>query len=328
MNILNFLKILSAGGVTFVIWLVMLTAYSPEEPVKEAEADIAAFGFAPESQQKRFINAVQKLGFEKPRRYNWNGNDVWFSTTKTSEEPRQALERIQRTLVEEKVNDVSFDKPYPQDVITKENYVDVANERMPYLQEMLGGGMAPIASTDDGFTLVGNSPKSKSKRHHDLLRDLRDGLRDDPKSLFGQMRYIDGMRESGGTRMTAVWTAEPFNTDKALNKGTDLNVNTAVPICAGCKRISRMVGEEGRYDATTVDAGFRDPKDVHRFYHQALTGRGWATSHSSVYLEARRLSLGERGKLLASYQREGEFLTLTIFRNETGGTTATVVQSP
>jgi hypothetical protein len=104
---------LTVGSVAAIGWgFVALNA--PDENgeteigVQESQADIASFDFTPTTSTQRFQKALDALGHETPRVYDYNGNTVMFSTNIIRGDMRKMFDMYMTEFANQGVNPSVF----------------------------------------------------------------------------------------------------------------------------------------------------------------------------------------------------------------------------
>ena len=77
----------------------VIATFGGDDTVADAEADILALDWLPQSKHQRFVDTLRREGMSQPRSYDWNGNQVFFSTKTTDDSPFQVLRRLQDKFV-------------------------------------------------------------------------------------------------------------------------------------------------------------------------------------------------------------------------------------
>ena len=337
------LKIIVAGATIFAIGLGMVVL-QPEvdEPVSTADADIAAFTFGPKSQQQMFIDTLKQEGMEEPRAYDHNGNKMFFSTTTTTETPRQVLERFQRGFVENGLNRTVHLRPWGElemdkfiqaqktsDTVELKRQATQNETRMLQMNDFVGG-MMPVMVDDSRVIMTGATTENRADDWMDYFKELTTkraetprGERHDPSKAIDAMRYLEAFREGSKTRIIAVWSDEDYEAGKLADIGEDLNVNPDLPSCPGCKRLYNIEGEtESDYSTAAYSASGHSVDQVVSFYDRVLVSKGWRLSPTAHVLDAAESAGMKRrteGTLL-QYNRGAEFLTLVAWPGDNGAT--------
>lgn len=334
----NLSKLGVAGATIAAIGWGILTLNTPEEPVREAEADVWMMDFAPRAQQEKFVETLMVEGLEEPRRYNLNGNEMFFSTTTTDETPSEVLQRFQRAFVETGVNKhVHMRRPKTMQSPSKDDSSaerakrkKEAEQKLLYYDDFFGGGIVPTSVSNDHVMMAGMESEGEADDALDFVAEVIDRSKSDGDfnlhKNVGNMRFVDAYREgSGKTRITAVWSTEDYEIAKLADEGEDLNVDPERPACVGCTRLYRFEGsgEEEDYDSIAFNAARRSPRSVIQEYRDTLGARGWKPAPSSVIMaNARRSGLMPNYKgQLVSFSRGAQFLTLMTYPDSKTGDT-------
>lgn len=319
------------GATIFMIWLVFLVVGSAG-PVQDASADIFTFSFSPKSQKDRFEESLKKHNFGKVRGYDWNGNQLYFSSMVTRDDPVQVLERMQRTFVETGVNQHAHRQAFPGLDGIMSNSQQVAEEagdaHMRWSDDFFGGGVVPIGVLSDHVVMAGAESRGKASNAFDFIREQMSADGSMMDTVRG-MRFVEAFRENGQTRVHAIWSDDELDLRKlhADQSGYD----PEVPACIGCNRLMRLGGQGAERDyVTTIFEGQRSPTEMIRFYDQSLLARGWVRSDRDKLLDrAEEIGLMPRFEARTStWSRGTEFLSVMAFPDENGTTQVKVVQSP
>lgn len=334
----SLLKVGAAGATIFgIAWGMMVLQPQPSEPVATAEADIAFFNFGPKSDQQKFVDSLLAEGLEKPRAYDHNGNKLFFSTTTTSDSPRQVLERMQRRFVETGLNDaVHLSPPAPVPVDLRSADLDdprvraalEANNgpRKKWMNDYLGG-VVPTHVDDHSVMMAGATSIEGSEDGMAFAREVltarKDGTLEDLGQAVKAMRYVDAVREgSGKTRITAIWSDEEYDVEKIANiaePGEELGVDPEIPVCPGCERLMHMRGEtEKDYGNHAFRAPGHAVDQSIGFYRASLPGRGWKLSEATGVMKRAQLQglMPPMGAQMLNFSRGGEFLTVVAWEQD------------
>lgn len=341
-------KIGAAGATIFGIgWAIMVLQPTADEPVATADADISFLNFAPKSDQQKFVDSLLAEGMEKPRSYDHNGNKLFFSTTTTSESPRQVLERLQRRFVETGLNkhvhmappppvplaveDIDIDDPAVRKILEENNI-----PRKKWMDDYLGG-VVPTGVSKDGFVMAGTTSNEESDDGEAFAKEVlaakKSGAIKDLGQAVKAMRYVDAVREGNGkTRVTAIWSDEEYDVEKMANiaePGEELGIDPEIPVCPGCKRLMHMRGEtEKEYANHAFQAPGHAAEQALGFYKQSLPSKGWAQSEAMDVMKRAQLIglMPPLGAQMLSFTRGGEFLTVVAWEHD-GKTSVHVARS-
>lgn len=337
------LKLAGAGATVFTIALGM-TVLQPtiDEPVKTAQADIAMFNFAPKSQQQRFVASLKRAGLEKPRAYDHNGNKLFFSTTTTTESPREVLERMQRTFVEEGVNDAVHLSPMTMfntdallDAVDRNDRVALHQQSRAVTETAAAvsdyiGGVVPIMVDPTRVVMVGASTNDGADTPEEWLQEVVKGYAAKPPQAkfnlaaeVNAMRYVEAFVEGRATRVVAVWSDENYDPRKIVDVGEDLNVDLEIPACPGCSRLYNIDGEsEADYSTTAYTSPSNSVEQMVSFYDRSLAAKGWQLSPNADALEV----FEQHGikphfdARMMQYSRGEEFITVIAWPDHYGAT--------
>jgi len=336
-------KLALAGLTILAIAMAMLT-FGPDQTVKSAEADILSFDFAPKTNTQKFQDSLSELGMDKPRKYDWNGNKMYFSTMVTDDEPLEVLYKFQKKF---------YDKGLNKEIYSgRSKAVDArgrhASELTPAEQkqsvEHMGdlytkhgnfftGGIVPHVVDRDYVSMSGMDSKSGAKQPMEFLKEVMDRKSPRLSDSVGAARVVEAFRESGRTRVTATWTDDEVDFSKFRNASTsgETGGSATVPACMGCERMMRFEGEsEKGYVSHAFQSKTQTKLDVIKFYNRALTNRGWLVSPATIAMqeaEHQGMRTPSNAELL-SFTRDKEFLTLLIYTDDEGRTITKVMESP
>lgn len=117
---------------------------TPTIGVQETNADIFTTTFAEPTNTQKFTEALDRLGHEKPRTYDYNGNTVFFSTNFVRKAPPEVLREYQLEFVNQGVN---------PEVFSLDNLTSERRARME--DASLEGGIIPWEVSNGHFTMGG-----------------------------------------------------------------------------------------------------------------------------------------------------------------------------
>ena len=329
-----------AGATICAIGWAFLT-FGPEGEVQESQADIHDLALlAPLDNTQRFVKALDNLGHEKPRIYNYNGTQVYFSTRASDKKPRALIREYQEAFVEEGVNEKVYDVRVDLDALAAKGEDAIQKEADARVKAMLNGEVQVIYH-DDNRVIMASALLDRSKAPPTKVTPKQDGTAEldfDFKEVFTAHRYIEAtwhpVRKE--TVVTASWGDESFDIEKTLptsqqdpttrmqNAATDLDV----PSCLGCERVTRFATDAN--DKPYVFQVFDSPQNkdqVADFYRKAMTGRGWQESKHAKHLENFSFEHAdevEGGKVL-QFKRGIQNVTLTIHPSETGSSVSAIL---
>lgn len=295
--LLNVAKIGLAGAtITAVAAAILILSPSKEVvQVQESQADIALLDLAPESNTQRFAAALDKLGHEPLRVYNFNGNEVYFSSATSSKRPEELMRDYQDEFVRQGINERAYNaKDIPAAKLSKID-PDTADEaqgkiwrnQMDVHEAMLSGQIVPLYVSDKGFVLNG-AILDGAKDRDALTRIYKESAESQQSRPFASIlkgyRNIEAEwnEETRTTDVTAVWTDERYDARRLLAKedgGTDEGRagDPLVPVCLGCEQVTSIAGsgvEEGYHQQ--VMTSNHSVSHVADFYTRTLPSRGWS----------------------------------------------------
>lgn len=329
-----------AGATIFAIGWGFLT-FGPEGEVKESQADIGDLTLmAPLDNTQRFVKALDNLGHEKPRIYNYNGTQVYFSTRASPKKPRELIKEYQEAFVEEGVNKKVYDVRVDFDALAAQGEDAIKKEADARVRAMLEGEVQ-VLYHDDNRVVMGSALIDRSKAKPEFSEGKEDGTLDVDfqfKEVFKAHRYIEAtwhpVRQE--SFVTASWGDEDFDIKKTLptsqqdpetraeNNSTDL----IVPTCLGCERLTRFATDAN--DKPYVFQIFKSSQDqdqVEQFYRKAMLGRGWQETKHAKHLADFSFNNGqevEDGKIL-QFKKGRQNVTLTVHPEPTGSTVSAIL---
>jgi len=336
--ITTFAKLAFTGATVFAIGWIGLTVGDTKTGVKEAQADIWSLDFAPKSRQQRFVETLMDEGMEKPRAYDFNGNQMFFSTATTNESPVQVLRRFQDGFVRHGVNKKRHDQlpPALQNAVglahikdappaERQKTLAVYKRNFEHLNGLFSGEVVPMQVSRNRVMMMGTGSNDGAKKGieflHESLTNLKKG-KDPINDTVDVMRYVEAYRQPNGkTRINAIYSDENLDLDKFKHdtESVGTGVSSTVPSCLGCKRMFRVKGESEQEYAANGFESHGTPADSMAFYDRALANRGWHKTDASKFLdEARRRGAAPDDALLANYSRDGRFITLIAYPDEHG----------
>lgn len=338
----NFAKVALAGATIGAIGVAMVTL-QPNSTVKQADADILALDFAPQSKTEKFVGSLQALGMEEPRVYDWNGNKMFFSTMETDRSPKQVLGDFQRQFVQDGVNKHAFTS-MPEAAATyghpstwknlsaqdrkaaDEAWGDYINRG----SEFFGGGMIPTVISSGYVAMGGMESKNGARSGIEFLKEVYQRKSRNLTDSVGIARYIEAFSDGGRTRVTATWTQENVDFKKFRNIGDNIGFTDKIPACPTCERMMRFKGESEDAYANNYYQADLSVEQVVAFYEQSLTARGWRVSPATqaVRNAEKQGWKPESDAELVSFARGGEFITLLVNPQADGKTSVQVVESP
>ena len=332
------LKLTACTALVIGLGALFLLASPKQGGLPVAEATIVDFDFmAPRTNTQKFAAALDLLGHEKPRVFDYNGTQVFFSTASFQKPPHDLIRRYQQTFVQEGVNSKMWDVDDP--IPTGEDAQKLA--LIHRAGAMLSGEIQVIHHDDDHVIMAGalidqtapNALIPTGKQEGTTLE-----VEADFSKIFKSHRHIDlewhPIRQE--TVVTASWSDETFEIQKTqpaayLDPMTQhLSPDPDVPPCLGCERLTRFAAEsEG--DKGFVKQIFATPQDaqsVALFYRTAMTQRGWALSEINSTMHTIRASHAlvdspqeedatSAQPLTLQFTKEGRFLTFVITPEDT-----------
>jgi hypothetical protein len=323
------------GTIGIVAGLAFGFAYYGQQQgfVKKADADIVTSTFAPKTKQQRFVDSLKEYGFAEPRMYDWDGNDVFFTSKTTRKSPSMAAREMQEIFERRGVNEKAY-MSVPKMVLPESAKDDPKPEHFykimdPYRQ-MHDGDIVPFRWGKNQVAMGGVEMEG-DPRPDEILRAVVED-----KVIFEGMkrlRYVEAFRAPGDdkTTMTATWS--DGNLDfKKFGGGKGTTVDSVVPACPGCERMRRFggTGDESGYVENLYKTN-KSPKQMLDFYQEALEKRGWKKSKATKLIEGME-RLGHKeddGVQFDAYARGRIFLHVVSYRDaETGQTRVHIMRGP
>lgn len=329
------------GATIFAIGWVFLT-FGPEGEVQESQADITDLGlFAPATSTQRFVKALDNLGHETPRIYNYNGNQIFFSTSSSPKRPRELILDYQRAFVEEGVNKKIYDVRVDLDALREQGPGALARAEDERKLAMLDGQIQVMYHDEERVIMgaaildIANAPAPTHTRDPDgtPVAEL------DFANIFNAHRYIEATwhpvrRESV---ITASWGDESFDIKKTFpssmilpgDRLEQMAPDLVVPTCLGCTRLTRFASEANDKPYTfQVFKSYQSLGQVAEFYRSAMSARGWKESKHSQGLEryASEHSAYLAGGQVMQFMRGAQNVTLTLHPDD-DGTSVSVAQT-
>jgi hypothetical protein len=284
-----------AGASLVAIGWSVITFYPTKGGVKETEADIVSMVTFKRTSTQQFALALDALGHDRPRSYDYNGNKVFFSSRTTTQSPEQVLREYQEFFTRRGINE----RPYyeaspdggPRPGENDETYQALVEERG---LAMLSGQLVPSIITPNyvamGGGIIEGEPRTCAEAAEILERQVANGI---PhfNDVFRGFRGIEAMRSEDGrhTHVTASWSESNYDMDKHIPRDTrakvrGTNPDPELPSCPGCERLQRFAGEGKEKDyVTNVFLSPQHHSSVASFYLQAMQARGWKETDSSQF---------------------------------------------
>lgn len=324
----NLLKTTLAGASIALFAWGFLTL-NPAGDVEEIQAEIVDFSlFTPQTSTQKFVTALDRLGHEKPRVYNYNGTQIFFSTRTTPKRPQELILEYQEELVAQGVNSRVWDVTPDRRTLQSPELLEKASQERT--EAMLKGELQ-VLYHDEGHVIMSGAELRDDKIMNLLFTppETEGGkptlhLNDFDK-LFKLHRYVEAEWDpiQKSTTVTATWGDEAFDISKTLptpegeapsltHNATDLEV----PACIGCFRLTRFATEANDKPYVKQIFSSQDrPEAVAHFYQQAMTNRGWKPTE--LALPEEKLSDDPEAQLL-QFSRGTRFVTITIHPDDDG----------
>lgn len=328
------LKLGAAGATIFAIGWAFLTL-APSGEVADSQADIADFAlFAPETHTQRFANSLKELGHEPPRVYNYNGNDVYFSTRSTPKRPRELILEYQEEFVRQGVNSQVWDVREDLGELARQGRLE--QEADARMSAMLDGELQVLYHDPNRMIMASALLDAGRLGPEDV--QPRVGPDGEPvlgvkfDKVFQSHNYIEANWNpiEQETTVTASWSDEDFDIAKALPRdphdpAQDVAPDPDVPACIGCTRLTRFAAqsEQEKPFVKQIFVSTQSPRQLERFYELAMRNRGWDAPKNAETLKelmGTRRDDFDFSKVL-HFHRDGEFLTISIQPGEAYGET-------
>lgn len=331
---------LTGSMVCAIGWGVLTFSGDPAQPTQTAEADITFMNFAPMSKHEKFVKTLRNQGFEKPRRYDWNGNKFYFTLKHTKKTPIEATRDLQRALKKSGVNKLAHlnapgqldmnmildpKKMVKKSKAEREAYVNNLLNHKQRLDDFFGGGMVPFRM-DKGHTTMAGVQLKKAPKNGDslnmvtqIVKDIKNKRKLDDN--ISRLYNLEAFRSPGSrkTTMTAMWSQKNIDLNK-FDKDKMTNHNKNIPTCNGCVRTMsfRAQKEEKGYANNVFMSKTLNPKEAHNYYQRALGSRGWKRADSTEFLRRAQKDglMPKFGGSIESYAKGKKFITVMTHRSE------------
>jgi hypothetical protein len=132
-------------------------------------------------------------------------------------------------------------------------------------------------------------------------------------------------KESGGSVVTAVWSDDTFDINKAMSEsesnGQPLfsSSDVSVPVCPSCSHQTTFAGQDsGTFYETNVFRTANTPPSVMQYYDSELRGSGWRRTEATTLLNQvlRRTEAGrQHGYRLTAFERGNRRLVVGAFES-------------
>ncbi len=270
-----------AASILVVGWAVLV--FDGGE-VDEASADILSLSPVPLSNTARFENSLDALGHGEPRVYDFNGNEVAFSTRYTDDNPARVVADYQRTFVEHGLNEQAYGtRPGAEG---GDDEAGGASHRQR--AAMLSGQPVPLTLGENyasmGAALVADSPETRRQ----LERVVASPPTEEVDEFFQGFRLVEVFRDpsTGSTSVTASWSRGEFEASRHMpsepSPGRAGRAEGEIPVCEGCLRMVDFSGEANATSNTVKLFGTdRDKRQVTRFYDRQMAQQGWQQARES-----------------------------------------------
>ncbi len=306
---------LCAGSIAAIAWAVGVFNFDGE--ISSSHADITWFTSAPRSNAAMFGEALERLGHDEPQTFDLNGNTVYFSVNFSDREPIEIMREYQNEFTNQGLNKRPF---Y---TLQKSDEMTIAS---------LTGGIVPLSISPNSIVMGGMLNQANAKDKEGLKKLFFSEK--DPHQIFRGHRHIQIDREPNArfATITATWSDDKFDYAKMIpgNDREGQSVDLDVPACPGCTRINSFTDLDPKSTfKNNIYVGSRSVEEIHDFYMQALTSRGWQPTEAGRVLEDTRELVEFPGDdaTVEQFARDNEILTLTLYPNSRGGATVHAVRS-
>jgi hypothetical protein len=293
--------------------------YQPDGTIKESQADILDLNFVELSSAARFGRGLEQLGHDEPQSFSINGNVMHFSVNHTRERPYELMRKYQEEFIHQDLNEKIWDSQ------TAKGHTD----EMMY--DAMTGSIVPLIVESEYVAMGGVTPANDARNDTELM-GLALSQPETPGDVFKGHKWIEMFWDKyrRKTTVTASWSDENFDYGKAagISENKDIDVDTEVPSCPGCSRLTRVRDLDPSRDySSNVYATPKPQAETIDFYRTALRRRGWEETDSSRTLSTIQPYVkytGDQATLL-QMTRNNEFLTVLGFPDENGDTTVHTV---
>ena len=288
-------------GATVAALAFAFGVFDSELEVKESQADIFALDIADPTPRTKFVESLDLLGHNKPRPFDLNGNTVFFSSKQSKDDPLRVMQDYQQVFYDQGIN--------------PEVYMDINDDNQDNVMlSGMNGGIVPMFVTDE-YIMLGGMETAKDVKNTTELRDLNKTLdKEKPYELFKSYKAIEIFKTPHNTLVSASWSDESFDYDKMYmdSEAEDRNVNTEVPACPGCLRVTAFEDLSDNNYRSDVYLGKNSPRKMVRFYDQSMRARGWEPTEASATLEKIKQYADFAGddSVMRQYARGPEFMTV------------------
>lgn len=311
------------GATIFAIGWAFLTL-APSGEVADSQADIADFDLlAPKTNAQRFMVALDELGHEKPRIYNYNGTELYFSTRTTPKRPRELITEYQEEFVRQGVNEKVWGVRVDVDALERRGELEA--EAWQRARAGLEGQILVNYHDRDRVIMSGAvvdwekaKPRLRKGDDGEIVADVL------YPEVFQAHRYIEAnwnpVRQE--TVVTATWADEAnFDITKTFPRelqrpgAQDLAPDDTVPACLGCERLTRFAtAANDKPYVKQIFTSTRTVDELRDFYERAMRNRGWKPSPTTDAV-ARAADVAPDllgGGELLQFSRGSSFVTISI----------------
>lgn len=194
----NAAKLAGAGATIFGIAWAFAT-FQTTGSVKEVNAviwDTTPFAL---SQNQKFAAALDRLGHEPPRSYDYNGNEVFFSARTTPKPIADVLIEYQEEFVRQGLNEQAYvTVPGQEYRVNPAKYDKLGGDdtaRMKNIEAMLSGQVAPMYMNDTYLTMGAALLDGKPKSAEEFTQQMRERA---GKRVDEQLRRLEAVVDKCG----------------------------------------------------------------------------------------------------------------------------------
>jgi hypothetical protein len=322
--------VVCGSSILLVGWAILVFEGSEVDP---ANADIVSLSPVPLSNTARFENSLDDLGHSEPRIYDYNGNEVAFSTKYTDKKSGRLIEEYQRAFVRHGLNEESYYRTVDRNAPDAEQ--KVAEQQRKQRAAMLSGQPVPLAIGESysvmGAALVAGKPDTRSELKGRLANPSTDKL----QNFYQGFRLIEIFRDpsSGTASVTAAWSRGSFDLNKHEPRQRVSQSNSdPVPSCPGCKQVMAFSGQANAAPNTVNVFGTNLAENkALEFYDRKMDQQGWERSSGGQMLDRFMSQMKGAGAspTLRRYKRGAQNVTVGVRPHPTlDKTMITTYQSP
>jgi hypothetical protein len=203
--------------------------------VQESSADIFGMTFAERTSTQKFQSALDKMGHEKPRVYDYNGNTVMFSTNQVRGSVNDVLRDYMQTFADEGVNPEVFER----------NVEPGSAKHRTMVEAALNGGIVPRIVRDD-YMSIGGSVIDVTVPDVDTMKDSIAATNKSESELLDNLE--DAFQRCGGNMAAfRAAMADPSDVNPFSSKGKLTPDKVMSQLCEGGGKPSGGYCGDGTY---------------------------------------------------------------------------------